>query len=67
MSPLKITARDAATGPVPEVLGALDHGTAPELRGLLAAVPDHTLRLMSTTGLDRIFPFLPDGEGTARP
>ncbi|MFE9923043.1 STAS domain-containing protein [Streptomyces sp. NPDC005774] len=32
MSPLTITARDAATGPVLEITGDLDHTTAPELR-----------------------------------
>ncbi|MEU3062864.1 STAS domain-containing protein [Streptomyces subrutilus] len=32
MSPLTITSRDAATGPVLEITGDLDHATAPELR-----------------------------------
>ncbi|WP_103513000.1 STAS domain-containing protein [Streptomyces sp. SM13] len=32
MSPLTITTRDAATGPVLEITGDLDHHTAPELR-----------------------------------
>ncbi|MEV1088937.1 STAS domain-containing protein [Streptomyces microflavus] len=32
MNPLTITSRDAATGPVLEITGDLDHGTAPELR-----------------------------------
>ncbi|WP_392673173.1 STAS domain-containing protein [Streptomyces sp. LN785] len=32
MSPLTITARDAATGPVLEITGELDRTTAPELR-----------------------------------
>ncbi|WP_329043015.1 STAS domain-containing protein [Streptomyces sp. NBC_00178] len=32
MRPLTITARDAATGPVLEITGDLDHETAPELR-----------------------------------
>ncbi|WP_405779438.1 STAS domain-containing protein [Streptomyces sp. NBC_00859] len=32
MSPLTITARDAATGPVLEITGDVDHMTAPELR-----------------------------------
>ncbi|MFC8238537.1 STAS domain-containing protein [Streptomyces sp. NPDC057284] len=32
MSPLTITARGAATGPVLEITGDLDHRTAPELR-----------------------------------
>ncbi|MFF5635823.1 STAS domain-containing protein [Streptomyces sp. NPDC012825] len=112
MRALEITTQDALTGPVLEVLGALDYDTAPELRDLiaavplrpgqrlvidlaglefcdssgltalivarnhahavraeiaLAAVPDHTLRLMNTTGLDRIFPLLPDREAATRP
>ncbi|KOX02445.1 STAS domain-containing protein [Streptomyces sp. NRRL B-3648] len=41
MSPLKTTLRDAAAGPVLEVLGELDYGSADELRGL---VPTITLR-----------------------
>ncbi|MBM7167584.1 STAS domain-containing protein [Streptomyces sp. G44] len=32
MSPLTITVQDAATGPVLEITGDLDHHTAPELR-----------------------------------
>ncbi|MFF3974138.1 STAS domain-containing protein [Streptomyces rubiginosohelvolus] len=32
MSPLTITIRDAATGPVLEITGDLDHDTAPDLR-----------------------------------
>ncbi|MGW6202942.1 STAS domain-containing protein [Streptomyces sp. NPDC055089] len=32
MPPLTITSRDAATGPVLEIAGDLDHATAPELR-----------------------------------
>jgi anti-sigma B factor antagonist len=32
MSPLTITSRDAATGPVLEIIGDLDHVTAPRLR-----------------------------------
>ncbi|MFJ8751094.1 STAS domain-containing protein [Streptomyces sp. NPDC102441] len=32
MTPLTITSRDAATGPVLEITGDLDHRTAPELR-----------------------------------
>ncbi|MFD3653497.1 STAS domain-containing protein [Streptomyces sp. 24-1644] len=32
MRPLTITARDAATGPVLEITGDLDHATAPRLR-----------------------------------
>ncbi|MGY0070301.1 STAS domain-containing protein [Streptomyces sp. QTS137] len=35
MSPLTITARDAATGPVLEITGDLDYMTAPELRQVL--------------------------------
>ncbi|MFF9850339.1 STAS domain-containing protein [Streptomyces litmocidini] len=38
MSALKIVTRDAATGPVLELLGELDHSTAPELRDVLATV-----------------------------
>ncbi|MFD9007086.1 STAS domain-containing protein [Streptomyces sp. NPDC059582] len=38
MSPLKITARDAATGPVMEISGDLDYATAPELRELLTTL-----------------------------
>ncbi|MDO0924805.1 STAS domain-containing protein [Streptomyces sp. TG1A-8] len=39
MSPLKIAARDTMAGPVPEIIGALDHSSAIELPGLLATVP----------------------------
>ncbi|MFF4324465.1 STAS domain-containing protein [Streptomyces sp. NPDC001568] len=35
MSPLKITTRDADTGPVLEITGDLDYATAPELRTAL--------------------------------
>ncbi|SDD24766.1 STAS domain-containing protein [Streptomyces prasinopilosus] len=38
MSPLKITARDAATGPLLEIAGELDYTSAPELRELLATL-----------------------------
>ncbi|MFF8997172.1 STAS domain-containing protein [Streptomyces achromogenes] len=38
MSSLKITTRDAATGPVLEIFGALDYDTAPRLRELLATL-----------------------------
>ncbi|MFI6144437.1 STAS domain-containing protein [Streptomyces sp. NPDC051109] len=38
MTPLKITARDATTGPVLEVTGDLDYASAPELRDLLTAL-----------------------------
>ncbi|CAM5231056.1 STAS domain-containing protein [Streptomyces xanthochromogenes] len=39
MSPLKITTRDAATGPVLEIFGALDYAHAPELRQLVSVTP----------------------------
>ncbi|MFJ7073043.1 STAS domain-containing protein [Streptomyces sp. NPDC098781] len=112
MSPLKITTRDATTGPVLEITGDLDHATAAELRdrltaltlqpgqrlvldladmdfcdssGLtvliaarnlahaagadiaLAAVPAHTLRVMSIVGLDQIFTLLPDRHAATEP
>ncbi|MYW16876.1 STAS domain-containing protein, partial [Streptomyces sp. SID2955] len=38
MSPLKITARDAATGPVLEIFGELDFFTAGELRELIPTI-----------------------------
>ncbi|CBG67819.1 MULTISPECIES: STAS domain-containing protein [Streptomyces] len=38
MSPLKITTRHAATGPVLEIGGELDHTSAPELRVLLSTL-----------------------------
>ncbi|WP_320777834.1 STAS domain-containing protein [Streptomyces sp. CRN 30] len=38
MSSLKITTRDATTGPVLEITGELDYAGAPELRALLAAL-----------------------------
>ncbi|MFI0829630.1 STAS domain-containing protein [Streptomyces roseolus] len=38
MSLLKITTRDAATGPVMEIVGDLDHAHAPELRRELDAL-----------------------------
>jgi anti-anti-sigma factor len=41
MSPLKITARDAATGPVLEIFGELDYDSATRLREL---IPTLTLR-----------------------
>lgn len=37
MSPLKITTRDAPTGPVLEIFGELDHTNASELRERVAA------------------------------
>ncbi|MFJ1732670.1 STAS domain-containing protein [Streptomyces sp. NPDC088254] len=39
MSPLKITTRDAATGPVLEISGELDYASAAGLRDLLPALP----------------------------
>ncbi|MFE4857805.1 STAS domain-containing protein [Streptomyces sp. NPDC056670] len=39
MSQLKITTRDAATGPVLDVFGALDYATAAELRELISDTP----------------------------
>ncbi|WP_433858633.1 STAS domain-containing protein [Streptomyces kronopolitis] len=38
MNPLKITTRDAATGPVVEIFGALDHATAADLRALIPTI-----------------------------
>ncbi|MEV3910441.1 MULTISPECIES: STAS domain-containing protein [Streptomyces] len=38
MSPLKITTRDAATGPVLEIFGELDYDSATELRELIPAL-----------------------------
>ncbi|MEV5343892.1 STAS domain-containing protein [Streptomyces sp. NPDC052676] len=38
MSPLKITARDALTGPVLKIIGDLDYSTAPELRAQLSVL-----------------------------
>jgi anti-anti-sigma factor len=38
MSPLKITARDAATGPVLEIFGELDYFTAGELLELIPTI-----------------------------
>jgi anti-anti-sigma factor len=38
MSPLKITARDAMTGPVLEITGELDYANAPELRERLTTL-----------------------------
>ncbi|MGW3461799.1 STAS domain-containing protein [Streptomyces olivaceoviridis] len=38
MSPLKITARDAPTGPVLEIFGELDYTNASELRERIAAL-----------------------------
>ncbi|GAA2324419.1 STAS domain-containing protein [Streptomyces cuspidosporus] len=39
MSPLKITTRDAATGPVLEIFGELDYDNATELRELIPTIP----------------------------
>ncbi|MDX3059143.1 STAS domain-containing protein [Streptomyces sp. NE06-03E] len=54
MSPLTITTRDAATGPVLVITGDLDHHTAPELRkatdGLTLAVGE--LLVLDLVGLD---------------
>ncbi|WP_371476611.1 STAS domain-containing protein [Kitasatospora sp. NBC_00315] len=38
MHPLTITTRDAATGPVLEIIGDLDHHTAPDLRKTVGAL-----------------------------
>jgi anti-sigma B factor antagonist len=38
MSLLRITTRNAATGPVLEVFGDLEHSSAPELRALVSTV-----------------------------
>ncbi|MEV6564301.1 STAS domain-containing protein [Streptomyces kronopolitis] len=38
MNPLEITTRDAATGPVVEIFGALDHSTAADLRALIPTI-----------------------------
>lgn len=112
MSPLKITTRDATTGPVLEIIGELEYANAAELRDLLttltlqpgqrlvldladmefcdssgltaliaarnlahaaradialAAVPAHTLRVLSVVGLDRIFPILPHSYAATQP
>lgn len=104
MSALKVTTRDAPTGPVLKIVGDLDYHTAGELRArittltlqpgrrlvvdlgdmeycdssgitalivvrnhalaadadvALAAVPDHTLRVLRIVGLDQIFALHP--------
>ncbi|MEU8653655.1 STAS domain-containing protein [Streptomyces sp. NPDC048737] len=54
MSPLKITTRDAATGPVLEVSGDLDYTTASELRELITALtlqPGQSL-VLDLTGME---------------
>lgn len=38
MSPLKITTRDATTGPVVEITGEMDYANATELRDLLTTL-----------------------------
>ncbi|MFJ1610924.1 STAS domain-containing protein [Streptomyces sp. NPDC088253] len=38
MSPLKITTRDAMTGPVLEIIGDLDYATATDVRDLLTTL-----------------------------
>ncbi|MFH9132757.1 STAS domain-containing protein [Streptomyces sp. NPDC017524] len=54
MSPLTITARDAATGPVLEITGDLDHHTAPELRKAVdgVTVAAGQLLVLDLAGLD---------------
>ncbi|WP_405660422.1 STAS domain-containing protein [Streptomyces sp. NBC_01166] len=49
MSPLKINTREATTGPVLQIVGDLDHETAPELR---RAVDDLTLAVGQLLVLD---------------
>ncbi|MGW7052306.1 STAS domain-containing protein [Streptomyces sp. NPDC054887] len=107
MSPLEITPRDTAAGPVLAITGEFDYTNAATLRELLttltvrpgqrlvldlagmkfcdssgitaliaarnhvhaaqadialAAVPDHTLRILRIVGLDQIFPLYPDAD-----
>ncbi|MET7683394.1 STAS domain-containing protein [Streptomyces sp. NPDC005423] len=54
MSPLKITVRSAATGPVVEVAGELDYTSAPELRDLLTtlALPPGGRLVLDLGGMD---------------
>ncbi|MFJ8884509.1 STAS domain-containing protein [Streptomyces sp. NPDC102402] len=54
MSPLTITVRDAATGPVLKISGDLDHETAPELREAMDGLTVATGRLLvlDLAGLD---------------
>ncbi|MFD5199106.1 STAS domain-containing protein [Streptomyces sp. NPDC058375] len=54
MSPLTITTREAATGPVLEVTGDLDHETAPALRKAVEGLPVSAgqLLVVDLTGLD---------------
>lgn len=53
MTPLTITVRDAATGPVLEIAGDLDHATAPELRRVMEGLTLATgqLLVMDLAGL----------------
>lgn len=43
MSPLKITTRDAATGPVPEITGELDHTNAADYVSCASSAPTGSL------------------------
>ncbi|MFD3733716.1 STAS domain-containing protein [Streptomyces sp. NPDC058632] len=54
MSPLTITARDAATGPVLEITGALDYTTALELRQVVdrLTLAGGQLLVMDLAGLE---------------
>ncbi|MER5778273.1 STAS domain-containing protein [Streptomyces sp. NPDC002039] len=54
MSPLTITTRGAATGPVLEITGDLDHATAPELRRTVdgLALTAGQLLLLDLAGLE---------------
>ncbi|MCG7523619.1 STAS domain-containing protein [Streptomyces sp. OfavH-34-F] len=54
MSSLTITTRDAATGPVLEVTGDLDHYTAPGMRAALdgLAIAEGQLLVVDLTGLE---------------
>ncbi|AXG78905.1 STAS domain-containing protein [Streptomyces paludis] len=54
MSPLTITAQDAATGPVLEITGNLDYATAPELRKIVngLTVAAGQLLVLDLAGLD---------------
>ncbi|MDX2919017.1 MULTISPECIES: STAS domain-containing protein [Streptomyces] len=54
MSPLTITTRLAATGPVLEIIGELDYETAPELRKAVdgLTVAEGQLLVLDLAGLD---------------
>ncbi|MER7196402.1 anti-anti-sigma factor [Streptomyces sp. CB01635] len=54
MSPLTTTTREAATGPVLEITGDLDHETAPELRKAMDALTlaAGQLLVLDLAGLD---------------